>query len=592
MKGICKGRTAGCHERPAVVTRRRYAVRYSSLIQAVDLWLAPSSSLPLTTRAIWVASAVEPQTQPLTPRQRRLAQQRRKWEEERQQQQQQRDQPLLKQQQQLQLEHQGACHPQTSPPLPKHTGSTTKGSEITLGNPMTAPFPPTNQVAQILDGGGPTRAATIRSGTSRGVHGISTPGRSTATASNAAARRQSVPSPPQSPPQKQKQRQHQRLLPPHSQQQQHQQDHQHQHQEEQQLAPSEQGHGGGWPRLFSSGEGQPLRADLDLYSLPLSQLISLAHQWAEELVGLEKPQAPRSHVKTSSALALLMCDIMNAGTPSPKAQALPAQAAQSEDQQSNGRLPSQSQLPVEVARRLALLTSAVDAHVTRGSLGHQELADLAWCIGHYDRQHSLRVLHPAMRVPFSVVPRFMPTLRLEDFMSEIELRRDTIYLDDGSRAVEESRMTGWQSEIGATFRYSGKEMQPQPGGLSGQVLKVRDELQVLTGIKYDSVLINYYADGKCGMRYHVDPLYDRWTPNSAVVSLGDTRTFIFREVHDHSTRWQYRVRNGDAVLMFDDCQDRLQHCVRVEKRAEDAGPRMSLVFKERLRGPTGQYLLP
>jgi len=67
-------------------------------------------------------------------------------------------------------------------------------------------------------------------------------------------------------------------------------------------------------------------------------------------------------------------------------------------------------------------------------------------------------------------------------------------------------MTGWQSDIGATFKYSGKEMLPAPGGLTPLVAAVRDRLARLTGQTYDSVLINLYCDGKCGMRYHVDPL--------------------------------------------------------------------------------------
>lgn len=29
----------------------------------------------------------------------------------------------------------------------------------------------------------------------------------------------------------------------------------------------------------------------------------------------------------------------------------------------------------------------------------------------------------------------------------------------------------------------------------------------------------------------------RWTPDTAVVSLGDTRTFIFRAIEDHDVRW-------------------------------------------------------
>lgn len=167
-------------------------------------------------------------------------------------------------------------------------------------------------------------------------------------------------------------------------------------------------------------------------------------------------------------------------------------------------------------------------------------------------------------------------------MPEVALQRDTIYLDNGTRAVPEARLTAWQSDIGATFRYSGKEMEAPPGGMTPRVAAVRDALQQLLGERFDSVLINYYEDGKCGMRYHVDPLYGCWTPNTAVVSVGATRQFIFREEADHSVRWCYRVRSGDVVFMSGDCQERLQHCVKVEAEAADAGPRMSLVFKQRL----------
>jgi hypothetical protein len=44
------------------------------------------------------------------------------------------------------------------------------------------------------------------------------------------------------------------------------------------------------------------------------------------------------------------------------------------------------------------------------------------------------------------------------------------------------------------------------GRLTPRVAAARDALAALTGVRYDSVLVNYYADGKCGMRYHADPL--------------------------------------------------------------------------------------
>ncbi|WIA23492.1 hypothetical protein OEZ85_000237 [Tetradesmus obliquus] len=185
-------------------------------------------------------------------------------------------------------------------------------------------------------------------------------------------------------------------------------------------------------------------------------------------------------------------------------------------------------------------------------------------------------------------------LRLNDVTSEVTLSRDVIYLSDdagGSRAVPEARLTGWQSDIGATFKYSGKEMQPQAGGMSQTCAQVREVLREVTGEAFDSLLINYYPDGKAGMRFHVDPLYGCWTPTAAVVSLGDKRQFVFRRIDDFSVRWNYRVSNGDVVVMFGDCQEQLQHAIKVEAAAGDAGPRVSLVYKQRLKQQDGSWAL-
>ncbi|GAX75757.1 hypothetical protein CEUSTIGMA_g3200.t1 [Chlamydomonas eustigma] len=185
-------------------------------------------------------------------------------------------------------------------------------------------------------------------------------------------------------------------------------------------------------------------------------------------------------------------------------------------------------------------------------------------------------------LPFKFCPGYMRNLKLQSFLKEVQLQQDVIELHDGRR-VEEPRLTGWQSDIGATFEYSGKIMRPS-GPLSPEIRKVRDQLIDLTGVKFDSVLINYYKDGRCGMRFHSDPLYGCWTSSTAVVSIGQARRFVFRETHNVQSRWEYTVKTGDVVFMFGDCQDRLQHCIKVEredKGALEMGPRMSLVFKQR-----------
>eukprot|EP00879_Flechtneria_rotunda_P011597 GHRR01012114.1.p2 GENE.GHRR01012114.1~~GHRR01012114.1.p2 ORF type:complete len:150 (-),score=9.91 GHRR01012114.1:673-1122(-) len=80
--------------------------------------------------------------------------------------------------------------------------------------------------------------------------------------------------------------------------------------------------------------------------------------------------------------------------------------------------------------------------------------------------------------------------------------------------------------------------------------QVRDMLLQVTGESYDSVLINYYPDGKCGMRFHTDPLYGKWTSHTSVASLGSTRRFVFRKIDDHSVRWTYRYGIASTLACF------------------------------------------
>ena len=129
------------------------------------------------------------------------------------------------------------------------------------------------------------------------------------------------------------------------------------------------------------------------------------------------------------------------------------------------------------------------------------------------------------------------------------------------------------------------------------VAGVRDRLEALMGVRYDSVLINFYPDGKSGMRFHADPLHEPdgrqvWADETSVVSLGATREFVLRTALRHSPaapqqqqaapprrgkaaaaaaaaaaarqqgpppptlHWSYVVESGDAVRMFGDCQAR------------------------------------
>jgi len=83
------------------------------------------------------------------------------------------------------------------------------------------------------------------------------------------------------------------------------------------------------------------------------------------------------------------------------------------------------------------------------------------------------------------------------------------------------------------------------------------------------------------MRFHSDPQGSAWAAQTAVVSVGAPRRFVFRAVGDPATRCAVTVRSGDVVTMGPGCQERFQHALLPERSADDAAPRISLVFKLR-----------
>lgn len=117
-----------------------------------------------------------------------------------------------------------------------------------------------------------------------------------------------------------------------------------------------------------------------------------------------------------------------------------------------------------------------------------------------------------------------------------------------------------------------------------------------------------------------------WSPNTVVVSIGDTREFCLREIEEkeeeddfsnsrsrssssstsngkstcgsdgkgkamdvkkkkkgkQSSHHRFFVAQNDVTEMTGECQWRYQHAVKVCDDADDAGPRMSLVYKQSL----------
>ena len=157
--------------------------------------------------------------------------------------------------------------------------------------------------------------------------------------------------------------------------------------------------------------------------------------------------------------------------------------------------------------------------------------------------------------------------------------------------MDERRETCWMAEdgIGGGLAYSGKVMSPAP--FTPTVRKLRDAIEASTGERFDCALLNLYPGGDVACKRHRDPdLGLLWARDSIIVSVGETRRFAFRELgkNEDEAHW-FRLRSGDCVWMFANCNDDWEHCVmRAEGAAgENDGPRASVVFKRALTGRGG-----
>jgi len=201
------------------------------------------------------------------------------------------------------------------------------------------------------------------------------------------------------------------------------------------------------------------------------------------------------------------------------------------------------------------------------------------------------------RLPFRVIPNGLKSMKevmnVERIKSEVHFKRDLIQVGKNGQKVEEQRQTAWISDEDIVFEYSGKSMKSEGNTFNPLLKSIGDEIVQFVpvkgseSVKFDGLLVNLYENGRCSMGFHSDPgVGEKWSDRTAVVSIGDTRVFAFRnanEPNDQRNRFEFHVRNCDVVVMFDDCQSRFQHAIKPEKHADNASPRISLVYKEKYR---------
>lgn len=141
------------------------------------------------------------------------------------------------------------------------------------------------------------------------------------------------------------------------------------------------------------------------------------------------------------------------------------------------------------------------------------------------------------------------------------------------------RLSAWFGDL--SYTYSGIELTPAPW--TNQLRELKNRIEALTGLPFNSVLLNYYRDNNDSMGMHSDDESSLGPqPAIASLSLGEQRTFLLKhKFRKELTTFKLPLPSASLLLMKGDTQANWRHGINKEKQG--CGARINLTFRNILR---------
>lgn len=160
---------------------------------------------------------------------------------------------------------------------------------------------------------------------------------------------------------------------------------------------------------------------------------------------------------------------------------------------------------------------------------------------------------------------------LARLIAETDWKSETITL--WGKQFLQPRLSAWYGD--KAYSYSGLQLAPQPFTPLQQI--IRGAVEVATGATFNSVLLNYYRDGRDSMGMHSDDEAELGpAPVIASVSFGAERTFVLRH-KSGGERLRIDLSDGSLLLMAGSLQKHWSH--GINKTAKALGARVNLTFR-------------
>lgn len=145
--------------------------------------------------------------------------------------------------------------------------------------------------------------------------------------------------------------------------------------------------------------------------------------------------------------------------------------------------------------------------------------------------------------------------------------------------VAQPRLTAWYADNPKmAYSYSGVTQVVQPW--LPELLELKKKIEQVSGAEYNSVLLNFYRDGKDSVWWHADDEKELGeNPNIASVSLGVTREFGIGEYqNDLGAEYWFDLNHGSLLIMSGTVQKYWRHSIPKMPKVKEG--RINLTFRK------------
>jgi alkylated DNA repair dioxygenase AlkB len=143
------------------------------------------------------------------------------------------------------------------------------------------------------------------------------------------------------------------------------------------------------------------------------------------------------------------------------------------------------------------------------------------------------------------------------------------------KVITTKRKVAWYGEKPFEYTYSKVTKRALPW--TSELIELKNKVELETGKRFNSCLLNLYHSGEEGMGWHSDGEKDL-KKNGAIgsLSLGAERKFAFKH-KDNGQKVEIRLEQGSLLVMKDETQKFWLHRLPPTKRIP--GPRINLTFR-------------